>query len=65
MESPQSSKGKATQELDIYSKDFDPVAALFRDDFVIPSPAAPIFDNVEAYVRHGNNFSKLFRGFQS
>ena len=55
-EIPQSAEDKKESQLDIYSREFDPVAALYSTDFVIPSPAAPIFDTVESYVRKGHYY---------
>ena len=39
-----------SSNLDVYSEDFDPLAALYSSDLVVPAPSAPVFDNVEAFV---------------
>jgi len=40
-------------EADIYSREFDPVVALYSNNFKPPSLTAPTFDNIEAFVRKG------------
>ena len=39
-----------SSNLDVYSEDFDPLAALYSSDLVVPAPSAPVFDNVETFV---------------
>ena len=36
--------------LDIFSPDFDPMAAIYSLDLAISTPSAPIMDNVESFV---------------
>ena len=54
-----------SSKLDVFSEDFDPLAAIYSSDLAIPAPAAPVLDNVEAFVSKvvvptSNKFLLLF-----
>ena len=36
--------------LDIFSLEFDPAAAIYSSELSVPTPSAPVHDNVEAFV---------------
>ena len=56
---------EGVSHLDIFSPDFDPMAAIYSLDLAIPTPSASIMDNVESFVvKVLVNFQNNFKNFK-